>query len=140
MPKPTPPDVDEIRRDIERDRARLADTMAALAYRANVPARVKESVAERIAAAKRSAFGTRAAVEPPAAEDALRLGDAGDEGAMLALESAADVVEALGEPSSRLRDYASRNPRLVAIGAIVCAIVLVALSLRRKKPGRDKAA
>lgn len=45
-------DSSEIRREIEAIRARMGDTIEALAYKANVPSRLKETVNDRVETAK----------------------------------------------------------------------------------------
>lgn len=48
---------DDIRKDIERTRDRIADTAEALAYKTDVPARLKDNVAERVDAVKGAIAG-----------------------------------------------------------------------------------
>ena len=51
-------DIDAIKQDVAATRARLGASVAELAYRANVPARAKETVDAKIEAVKHSVLGT----------------------------------------------------------------------------------
>lgn len=67
-----PETADELKHDIEQTRAQLADTMDALAYKADIPARVKGKASETSQAVKeRSREMTDDALEklPPAARE-----------------------------------------------------------------------
>jgi len=123
-------DIEAIRRDIFATRTRLNAVVEALAYRANLPARAKETVGAKIDAVKASALraiglGRRTlteAVDHAASVaqqtidldiDALR---AGGEDAVLRVQtmvgsiskSAAAVREPLGEPLQRIGDLLPR--------------------------------
>lgn len=52
-------DPDQIRREIEDTRDRMGDTVDALAYKADVPSRVKDSISDRVEGVK-STFGNTA--------------------------------------------------------------------------------
>jgi len=84
-----PEDTREIHADIERDRAALADTVEALAYKANIKARTREAVSLR---AKR----VKAAISGGAPGNQAEGGSAGRAAAANAYVAGAFVVGALG--------------------------------------------
>ncbi len=53
---------DEIRREIEETRARMGDTVEALGYKADVPARTKESISGKVQSVKESITGAAGSV------------------------------------------------------------------------------
>lgn len=65
-----------IRREIEETRARMGETVDAMAYRADVPARAKANVAERVdrVRSKFGGAGSQIADAAPGSEDVRRAG------------------------------------------------------------------
>jgi uncharacterized protein YjbJ (UPF0337 family) len=88
-------DASTIEREIQQTRARMGDTVEALGYKADVPARIKDDVGQRVEAAK----GT--------ISDAV---DDAKANVSAAAEAAADVsrkqLDALSQASGKVRDRA----------------------------------
>ena len=105
-------DPDAIRQDIEQTRAEMSDTVEAIGYKADVPARAREKVSEKVDAAKarvsqatsrakEAVAGTTAA----ASDTAARVGDATPSGAQVK------------QTARRAVGLAQENPLGLAIGA-----------------------
>ena len=62
-------DLNEIRHQIERTRASMSETIDAIAYKLDVPSRVKERVSDGVSAAKQKVAGSMST-----AKEALRNG------------------------------------------------------------------
>jgi hypothetical protein len=109
-------DPDAIRQDIAQTRAEMTDTVEAIGYKADVPSRAKEKVAEKVdaARAKVSQATTRAkqAVTGTTA-------DAGDTGGGVAarVRDAAPSGEQVKRTARRAAGLAQENPLGLAIGA-----------------------
>lgn len=69
-------DPDQIRREIEDTRDRMGDTVDALAYKADVPNRVKDNIADRVDGVKSAIAGTATKVTSAVTGTAGRVGDA----------------------------------------------------------------
>jgi hypothetical protein len=105
-------DPDAIRQDIEQTRAEMTDTVEAIGYKADVPARAKEKVSEKVDAArsKVSEATTRAkeavtGTTSRAGDTASRLGDATPSG------------EQVKRTARRAAGVAQEDPLGLAIGA-----------------------
>jgi len=102
----TEPTPDEIRRDVARTRRELSDTAEALAYKADVPARVKEKAGEVRAAAKDKTADVTEQVQATARK----------------------TMDGLPEPvAQRVRDVVAairQRPVPFAVGAFVSIVVL----------------
>jgi Protein of unknown function (DUF3618) len=107
-------DPDAIRQDIEQTRADMSDTVEAIGYKADVPARAKEKVAEKVdaARAKVSEATTRA-------KQAVAGSSAGDTGGGVAARIS-DATPSGGQvkrTARRAAGLAQENPLGLAIGA-----------------------
>ncbi|HEY0696409.1 MAG TPA: DUF3618 domain-containing protein [Micromonospora sp.] len=113
-------DPEALREEIQRTRAELGETVQALAARADVKARVRQSAEETRARVRQSAEETRARVRQ-------RLGLAGER-----------MREQTGQVRSSVYDAgasARRNPApwaVVALGALAAAVVLLLARGRRR--------
>ena len=68
-------DPDQIRREIEDTRDRMGDTVDALAYKADVPNRVKDSISDRVDSVKSAVANTASRVGAAVTGTTSRLGD-----------------------------------------------------------------
>ena len=84
-------DKSEIRHQIERTRARLGETVDALAYKLDVKSRFREALGERIDEAKRVVRNSVSTVTSAASEQARKASDAA-RSATEAARSATDVA------------------------------------------------
>jgi len=127
-PRSAEPTPDEIRQDLARTRRELSDTAEALAYKANVPARVKEKAGEMSAAAKDKAVAVKdVAVEK--ADEAKHIAVAvAEDVAEQAQKTARKTMDGLPQPvAQRLREFAEavrERPVPFAVGAVVSVVVL----------------
>jgi len=109
----TEPTPDEIRRDVARTRRELSDTAAALAHKADVPARVKEKAVavKDVAAAKAEEVKHTAADMTEQAQETVRR-----------------TMDGLPQPvAQRVRDLVAairQRPVPFAVGAVVSIVVL----------------
>ena len=102
------PDVERIEQEIEQTRGELADTVEALAYKADVPARARE----RATAVKERATESAAHAAHAARERA-------DQAAQVARQRADQAVHAAQEAPPRTRALAGGvAAALVAVGAV----------------------
>lgn len=69
-------DPDQIRREIEDTRDRMGGTVDALAYKADVPNRVKDNIADRVEGVKSAIAGTATKMTSAVTGTAGRMGDA----------------------------------------------------------------
>ncbi|MBC5829184.1 MAG: DUF3618 domain-containing protein [Candidatus Eremiobacteraeota bacterium] len=69
-------DSSEIRREIEETRDRMGDTVDALAYKADVPNRMKDSISERVGGVKAAIGGAASKVAGAVTGGSSRVGDA----------------------------------------------------------------
>jgi hypothetical protein len=106
-------DSSEIRREIDATRARMGDTVEALSYKADVPARVKDAVGERVETVKGSIGDAFGGVVDGMQNATQRVGEAFG-GAQRAVTSDAGEVRAAAR---RGVGIAAENPLGLAIGA-----------------------
>jgi gas vesicle protein len=99
-------DPDAIRREIEQTRERMGDTVEAIGYKADVPARTKEKVSDTLSDMKERIGGTATAVTD-------RIGGA----AAAVSESAPDPAD-VKHAARRGVSVAQENPIGLAIGSI----------------------
>jgi hypothetical protein len=111
--RPEPVDPEDIKRDIERTREELSNTVEALAHKVNVPAQVKEKAHE-----------TGVAVQAKAAEVQLKAGVAAD-------KAVAKLPPGAQAPAQRAVHTVLAKPVPVLLGALGSLIAL-RLLLRRK--------
>jgi hypothetical protein len=113
-----------IREEIEATREHLADTAEAIAYKADVPARVKEDVANRIDSAKETA-GDVAALVGATLADATQ---AARENAALASGAAADFVATTRDKAAPLAEKTRSLAGSSAFGNDPLALTLATLA------------
>jgi len=123
--EPTP---DQVRREVAKTRRELSDTVEALAYKANVPARVKEKASEVTAAAKEKATVVKD-VAAAKAEEARHVAVAtAEDVAGQAQETARKTMDALPQPvAQRLRELVEavrERPVPFVVGVVVSVVVL----------------
>jgi hypothetical protein len=105
-------DPDAIRQDIEQTRAEMTDTVEALGYKADMPSRAKEKVAEKVDAARaKVSEATTRAKQAVVGSTA----DAGDTAGRV--RDAAPSGEQVKRTARRAAGLAQENPLGLAIGA-----------------------
>ncbi len=100
-------DPDQIREDIAATRERMGETVEAIGYRADVPGRVKEGIAEKVDSVKESISGGVQAVTSKVGDIGSSIGEA--------MPSADDIRYAARRTVSTL----SENPIALALGGLV---------------------
>jgi hypothetical protein len=134
-------DPSSIRREIERTRARLGDTIEALGYKADVRARVKDAVSERVETVRGTIVEAAAGIQQTVAGASGALGGAlssatekmGDAtGGVTA--NLTETMSAVGEKLPRPQDVrdaarrgagiAAENPLGLVFGALAAGFVL----------------
>ncbi|HLX26675.1 MAG TPA: DUF3618 domain-containing protein [Candidatus Cybelea sp.] len=118
-------DPEAIRRDIEDTQTRMGETVEALAYKTDVPARTRDAVNDRIDTIKGAVTGVAANVRASAANAASSAANA--------IPSREDAAESLRAMNS----LASRNPLGIAIGSVAVGF-LVGLCLPVSDIERDR--
>jgi uncharacterized protein YjbJ (UPF0337 family) len=125
-------DPEAIRRDIENTQSRMGETVEALAYKADVPARSRDAVSDRVEAIKgkvSDAIGSATgAVSGAASSVRSKAGSAAS--AMPSREDAAEGLRTMGS-------FASRNPLGIAIGSVAVGF-LIGLCLPVSDIERDR--
>lgn len=125
-----------IRRDIEDTQARIGDTVEALAYKTDVPARARDAVNDRVDAIK----GKISGAVSTAGGAAGAVGDAIGDATSSVKDTAANAVAAIPSPSQAVRTIgtiASNNPLGLAIGSIAAGF-LIGLCLPVSDIERDR--
>ena len=130
---------ESIRRDIEQTQARMGDTVEALAYKTDVPARARDAVNDRVDAIK----GKISGVMSSATSAVGAAGDAIGGATSSAKETAANAVAAMPSPSEAVQTIgtiASNNPLGLAIGSIAAGFLIGLLlpvsDIERDRVGR----
>ena len=117
-----------IRQDIADTQARMGDTVEALAYKADVPARAKDAINERVDAIKGRVSGAVASVTGAASD------------AKGSIANAAASVPSAGESLTALRSVAAENPLGLVIGSVAAGFLiglcLPVSDLERERVGR----
>jgi len=127
---------DAIRRDIEQTQARMGDTVEALAYKTDVPARARDAINDRVDAIK----GRASDIVSTASDAVGAAGDAIGDAAAGAKEKVASAVAAMPSPSQAVQTIgtiASNNPLGLAIGSIAAGF-LIGLCLPVSDIERDR--
>lgn len=108
---------DELREEIEETRARMGDTVEALGYKADVPARTrervtdaKESVAGRVSSVKERVVGSATSAKDSVADTTT--------GAKERVRSAVPDGRQVGERARRTASVAQENPVGLALGSV----------------------
>ncbi len=110
---------DDIRRDIEQTRERMAETLDALAYKADVPARAKEAITQTKESVAASATEAKERVKSS-------LGRGRDARASGRTERPAGSQGA-GAATGRIARRAEDNPLAIALGSVAAGFVLGSL-------------
>lgn len=110
---------EELQKDIERTRQQLGETVDALAQKADVPGRVKESAHEASERVKATAAEAAQKARAQTEETVAKLTDATNQ-----------AVDALPDPVAAQVENARRHPALV--GAVLAALVLLLWRLARR--------
>ena len=130
-------DPEAIKHDIEETRGRMSDTVEALAYKTDVPARTKDAVSDRVEGIKGAISGVvdsaRSALVGATASAQIATTNAADAVAS-ARSSAGDAMTQAGAnlPSSaeakerfeKVRSLAERNPLGIGIGAVAAGFLI----------------
>lgn len=112
-------DPDQIRREIEDTRDRMGDTVDALAYKADVPNRVKDNLADRVDGVKSALAGAAAKVGATVTGTAGTVGDAVTD----RLPDAHDVRAGAGAAVGMIKE----NPLGVLLGGVAVGFLLGSL-------------
>ena len=115
---PKPESVERIEHDIERTREQLADTVEALAYKADVPARARERATAVKDRATESAAHAAHAVRERADQATHVARERADQAARVARERADQAVHAAQEAPPRTRAVAGVAAAVAALGAV----------------------
>jgi uncharacterized protein YjbJ (UPF0337 family) len=128
-------DPEIIRQEIDETRSRMGDTVEALAYKTDVPARARDAVSDRIEAIKgkvSDVIGSATNTLSGAASTAK----ATAQNAAAALPSSEDAAEQL----RAARSYAAQNPLGLALGAMavgfLVGLCLPVSEIERENVGR----
>jgi F0F1-type ATP synthase membrane subunit b/b' len=105
-------DPDAIRQDIEHTRAEMTDTVEAIGYKADVPARAKEKVSEKVDAAKAKVSQATTRAKEAVAGSTSRAGDTAAR-----VGDAAPSGDQVKHTARRAAGLAQENPLGLAIGA-----------------------
>ena len=121
-------DPNVIRQDIADTQARMGDTVEALAYKADVPARARDAVNDRVDALKSKVSGAVASVTSAVSD------------AQGAISTAAAAVPSPSESLSVVRSVAADNPLGLVIGSVAAGFLiglcLPVSDLERERVGR----
>jgi hypothetical protein len=109
-------DPDAIRQDIEQTRADMSDTVEAIGYKADVPSRAKEKVAEKVDAAKAKVSQATSRAKEAVAGSAAGAGDTGG-GVAARVRDATPSGAQVKRTARRAAGLAQENPLGLAIGA-----------------------
>jgi gas vesicle protein len=109
-------DPDAIRQDIEQTRADMSETVEAIGYKADVPSRAKEKVAEKVDAAKAKVSQATSRAKEAVAGSAAGAGDTGG-GVAARVGEAVPTGEQVKHQARRAAGLAQENPLGLAIGA-----------------------
>jgi ElaB/YqjD/DUF883 family membrane-anchored ribosome-binding protein len=117
-------DPEAIRRDIEDTQSRMGETVEALAYKADVPARTRDAVNDRVETIKGKV------------SDVIGSATGAMRGAANAMPSRDDAAEGLRTMNS----FASSNPLGIAIGAVavgfLVGLLLPVSDIERERVGQ----
>jgi ElaB/YqjD/DUF883 family membrane-anchored ribosome-binding protein len=132
-------DASEIRQDIEETRARMGDTVEALSYKADVPARMKGAVNDRVETVKETIRDVVSNVKDAVGGVKQRAAESWSETADRGVPSGADVKKG----ARRAIGIVAENPLGLAIGAaavgFLAGLLMPVTDYEREKlgPARD---
>jgi ElaB/YqjD/DUF883 family membrane-anchored ribosome-binding protein len=106
-------DPDAIRQDIEQTRAEMTETVEAIGYKADVPARAKEKVAGKLDTVKDKVTRARKAVAGTASRAGDTVGDTASR-----VSDATPSGDQVRQRARRAAGLAQENPLGLAIGAV----------------------
>jgi gas vesicle protein len=106
-------DPDAIRQDIEQTRAEMTETVEAIGYKADVPARAKEKVAGKLDTVKDKVTRAREAVAGTASRAGDTVGDTASR-----VSDATPSGDQVRQRARRAAGIAKENPLGLAIGAV----------------------
>jgi Protein of unknown function (DUF3618) len=109
-------DPDAIRQDIEQTRAELGETVEAIGYKADVPARAKEKVSEKVDAARARVSEAASRAKEAVAGTTPSAGDTAG-GVAARVREATPSGEQVKQQARRAVGLAQENPLGLAIGA-----------------------
>jgi ElaB/YqjD/DUF883 family membrane-anchored ribosome-binding protein len=112
-------DPDTIKADIEETRASMSDTVEALAYKTDVPARAKEAIGDRVSAMKDAVSSTLGSAKE-AVTDVRDSASESVSNARDAMPSNAEVKERF----ERVRSLVAHNPLGLAAGSLAAGFLL----------------
>ena len=102
-------DSSEIRREIEQTRARMGDTVEALAYKSDVPARVKDAVNDKVATVKGTIADVVDNVKDTLTGTTGKVGHALGDASRSAGSAWTDTTDKLGETTSNVTSSISEK-------------------------------
>jgi hypothetical protein len=103
-------DATQIRSEIEATRARMGDTVDAIGYKADVPARVRDDINQRIESVKGTIGGAVAGSKKTARKSKAAASDA--------LDDSRERITDAAETTRRAASIALENPLGLALGAL----------------------
>jgi hypothetical protein len=110
-------DPDAIRQDIEQTRTEMSETVEAIGYKADVPARAKEKVSEKMDAARSKVSEAAGRAKEAVAGSTADAGDTAD-GVASRVREATPSGEQVKQQARRAAGLAQENPLGLAIGAV----------------------
>jgi len=139
-------DSNEIRREIEETRARMGETVEALGYKADVPARVKDAVSERVETVKGTiadaVSGVKNTVKSTIDQTTGRIGEVTSSVSDRAGDAAGSVTDRISDAKYAARrgvGVAIENPIGLALGALavgfLAGLIAPVTDLEREKIG-----
>ena len=124
-------DPDAIRREIEQTRERMGDTVEALGYKADVPARSKEKVSDTLTGMKDRVTGAATGVKDRIGGTASDVQDRVG-GAATTVNEATPGVDDVKHAVRRGASVAQENPLGLAIGSIAVGFLAGMLAPRMR--------
>ena len=107
---------DEIRQDIEQTRAEMSETVEAIGYKADVPARAKEKVSEKMDAARSKVSEAASRAKEAVAGSTADAGDTAG-GVASRVREATPSAAQVKQRARRAAGLAQENPLGLALGA-----------------------
>jgi hypothetical protein len=148
-PDAAPTDPAELRREIDESRAGLEETVEALAAKADLKARAKDSVGEARTRAKEAVHGVKARAGDATAQVRDAVGDAADRATVATREAVADArteaaqvshkvhgaVDTLAYKAGRSREKVAGavGPRWRALAVAAVALLGISLLVARRR-------
>ena len=119
-------DASEIRREIAQTRMRMDDTVAALAYKVDLPSRVKDAVNDRVETAKGTIGDVVDTVKDAVTGAGVRVGSTIDATRRTMSETLSETTDRMGNVGHAARrgfGIAVENPLGLALGALALGIL-----------------